>query len=126
MGIIDHHPDTGAPFDPNAQIHLGVFYPGIGAQTIWEDSHAPDQVATDTFIEVAGTLERGLFDAFFLGDGQRIRENRGDILSTDIAGRPDAITQLAALASVTERIGLVATQNTTYSIPVELARRLAS
>ncbi|OZE88519.1 F420-dependent methylene-tetrahydromethanopterin reductase [Rhodococcoides fascians] len=126
MGIIDHHPDTGAPFDQNAQIHLGVFYPGIGAQTVWEDPNAPDQVATDTFVEVAGTLERGLFDAFFLGDGQRIRENRGDILSTDIAGRPDAITQLAALASVTERIGLVATQNTTYSIPVELARRLAT
>jgi alkanesulfonate monooxygenase SsuD/methylene tetrahydromethanopterin reductase-like flavin-dependent oxidoreductase (luciferase family) len=122
----DQYPDTGAPFDPNAQIHLGVFYPGIGAQTVWEDPKAPDQVATDTFVEVATKLERGLFDAFFLGDGQRVRENRGEILSTDIAGRPDAITQLAALASVTERIGLVATQNTTYSIPVELARRLAS
>lgn len=126
MSTHDQHPDTGAPFDPNAQIHLGVFYPGIGAQTVWEDPKAPDQVATDTFVQVATKLERGLFDAFFLGDGQRVRENRGAILSTDIAGRPDAITQLAALASVTERIGLVATQNTTYSIPVELARRLAS
>lgn len=126
VSIDEHRPDTGAPFDPNAQIHLGVFYPGIGAQTVWEDPDAPDQVATDTFIDVATKLERGLFDAFFLGDGQRVRENRGEILSTDIAGRPDAITQLAALASVTERIGLVATQNTTYSIPVELARRLAS
>lgn len=126
MSTNDKHPDTGAPYDENAQIHLGVFYPGIGAQTVWEDPNAPDQVATDTFVEVAQTLERGLFDAFFLGDGQRVRENRGSILSTDIAGRPDAITQLAALASVTERIGLVATQNTTYSIPVELARRLGS
>jgi alkanesulfonate monooxygenase SsuD/methylene tetrahydromethanopterin reductase-like flavin-dependent oxidoreductase (luciferase family) len=126
LSTIDSHPDTGAPYDENAQIHLGVFYPGIGAQTVWEDTNAPDQVAHDTFVEVAQTLERGLFDAFFLGDGQRVRENRGAILSTDIAGRPDAITELSALASVTERIGLVATQNTTYSIPVELARRLGS
>ncbi|SNS65666.1 LLM class flavin-dependent oxidoreductase [Rhodococcoides kyotonense] len=118
--------DTGAPYDENAQIHLGVFYPGIGAQTVWEDANAPDQVATDTFVEVAQTLERGLFDAFFLGDGQRVRENRGAILSTDIAGRPDAIIQLSALAAVTERIGLVATQNATYNLPAELARRLAS
>nr|WP_296773091.1 LLM class flavin-dependent oxidoreductase [Rhodococcus sp. (in: high G+C Gram-positive bacteria)] len=126
MSSNDRHPDTGAPYDENAQVHLGVFYPGIGAQTVWEDPNAPDQVATDTFVEVAKTLERGLFDAFFLGDGQRVRENRGVILSTDIAGRPDAITQLSALAAVTDRIGLVATQNTTYSIPVELARRLGS
>lgn len=126
MSTIDRHPDTGAAYDENAQIHLGVFYPGIGAQTVWEDPNAPDQVATDTFVEVAQTLERGLFDAFFLGDGQRVRENRGAILSTDIAGRPDAIVQLSALAAVTDRIGLVATQNATYNLPVELARRLAS
>ena len=42
-----------------------------------------------------------------------------------MAGRPDAITQLAALAAETDRIGLVATQNTTYNFPADLARRLA-
>lgn len=87
---------------------------------------APDQVSPETFLRVAQTLERGLFDAFFLGDGQRVRENRGAALATDIAGRPDAITQLSALAGVTSRIGLVATQNTTYSLPVDLVRRLGS
>jgi len=56
----------------------------------------------------------------------RVRENRGRIYDLDVAGRPDAITQLAALAAVTERIGLVATQNTTYNFPADLARRLAS
>ncbi|MGC0367498.1 FMN-dependent oxidoreductase (nitrilotriacetate monooxygenase family) [Rhodococcus sp. 27YEA15] len=119
-------PDTGAPYDAEAQVHLGVFYPGIGPQTVWEDPKAADQVSADTFVTVAQTLERGLFDAFFLGDGQRVRENRGAVLATDIAGRPDAITQLSALAGVTDRIGLVATQNTTYSLPVDLIRRLAS
>ncbi|WP_182262987.1 NtaA/DmoA family FMN-dependent monooxygenase [Rhodococcus sp. UFZ-B548] len=119
-------PDTGAPYDDDAHVHLGVFYPGIGPQTVWEDPKAADQVSADTFLHVAHTLERGLFDAFFLGDGQRVRENRGAVLSTDIAGRPDAITQLSALAGATSRIGLVATQNTTYSLPIDLARRLAS
>ena len=33
---------------------------------------------------------------------------------------------LAALAAVTNKIGLVATQNTTYNDPAHLAHRLAS
>ncbi|MFC5744311.1 NtaA/DmoA family FMN-dependent monooxygenase [Actinomadura rugatobispora] len=118
--------ETGAPYDPNAQVHLGVFYPGVGPQLIWTDPACADHVAIETFVEVARLLERGLFDAFFLGDGQRVRENRGRIHDQDISGRPDAITQLSALAAATERIGLVATQNATYNHPADLARRLAS
>jgi alkanesulfonate monooxygenase SsuD/methylene tetrahydromethanopterin reductase-like flavin-dependent oxidoreductase (luciferase family) len=53
-----------------------------------------------TFIHVVRTLERGLFDAFFLGEGLRVRENRGTVYDLDVAGRPDAITQLAALARI--------------------------
>ena len=116
-------PDT-ASRDP--RIHLGVFLTGVGPQLIWADPSAAAHTAIETFIEVAQLLERGLFDAFFLGEGLRVRENRGSIFDLDVAGRPDAITQLAALAAVTERIGLVATQNTTYNFPADLARRLAS
>jgi alkanesulfonate monooxygenase SsuD/methylene tetrahydromethanopterin reductase-like flavin-dependent oxidoreductase (luciferase family) len=107
-------------------LHLGVFFTGVGPQLLWT---APDFAAhthIDTFIATAKTLERGLFDAFFLGEGLRVRENRGRVYELDVAGRPDAITQLAALAAETERIGLVATQNTTYNYPADLARRLAS
>jgi alkanesulfonate monooxygenase SsuD/methylene tetrahydromethanopterin reductase-like flavin-dependent oxidoreductase (luciferase family) len=75
---------------------------------------------------VTQLLERGLFDAFFLGEGLRVRENRGKVFDLDVSGRPDAIIQLAALAAVTDRIGLVATQNATYNYPADLARRLAS
>ncbi|MDB4872589.1 MAG: F420-dependent methylene-tetrahydromethanopterin reductase [Gemmatimonadales bacterium] len=116
---------TGAPYDPHAQVHLGVFYTGVGS-LIWSDSTAASHVAIETFVGVAQLLERGLFDAFFLGEGLRVRENRGRVYDLDVAGRPDAITQLSALAAVTERIGLVATQNTTYNFPTDLARRLAS
>lgn len=126
MPTYDTVPDTGAPYDADAQIHLGVFYPGVGPQTVWDDPNAVDHASADTFVEVAQALERGLFDAFFLADGQRVRENRGSVLATDVAGRPDAITQLAALVATTDHIGLVATQNTTYSLPTDLVRRLAS
>ena len=117
---------TGAAYDPHAQVHLGVFFTGVGPQLIWTDPSAAPHTAIESFVQVAQLLERGLFDAFFLGEGLRVRENRGRVFDLDVAGRPDAITQLSALAAVTERIGLVATQNTTYNYPADLARRLAS
>ena len=78
-----------------------------------------------SYREVAQTAERGLFDAFFLGEGLRLREINGQVHDLDVAGRPDAITQLAALAAVTTHIGLVSTSNTTYNEPADLARRLS-
>lgn len=107
-------------------VHLGVFQAGVGPQLVWAHPDAAPHTAIETFVQTAQLLERGLFDAFFLGEGLRVRENRGRVHELDVAGRPDAITQLAALAGATERIGLVATQNTTYNVPADLARRLAS
>jgi alkanesulfonate monooxygenase SsuD/methylene tetrahydromethanopterin reductase-like flavin-dependent oxidoreductase (luciferase family) len=118
--------EASPEYDPQAQVHLGVFYTGVGAQLIWTEQSTSAHVEIETFINVVQLLERGLFDAFFLGEGLRVRENRGLVYDLDVAGRPDAITQLSALAGVTERIGLVATQNATYNFPADLARRLAS
>ncbi|MER7283061.1 LLM class flavin-dependent oxidoreductase [Dactylosporangium sp. NPDC000244] len=108
------------------QLHLGVFFTGVGPNLLWTEPDFADHTHIDTFVHVAKTLERGLFDAFFLGEGLRVREHRGQVHALDVAGRPDAITQLAALAAETTHIGLVATQNTTYNYPADLARRLAS
>jgi alkanesulfonate monooxygenase SsuD/methylene tetrahydromethanopterin reductase-like flavin-dependent oxidoreductase (luciferase family) len=108
------------------QVHLGVFFTGVGPQLIWSDPSCASHHEIGTFVTVIRLLERGLFDAFFLGEGLRVRENRGKVFDLDVSGRPDAITQLAALAAVTDRIGLVATQNATYNYPADLARRLAS
>ncbi|MCY1139744.1 LLM class flavin-dependent oxidoreductase [Actinoplanes sp. Pm04-4] len=107
-------------------LHLGLFFTGVGPQLIWTAPDFADHTHIDTFVATAKTLERGLFDAFFLGEGLRVRENRGRVYDLDVAGRPDAITQLAALAAETTHLGLVATQNTTYNFPADLARRLAS
>ncbi|MGQ4601231.1 NtaA/DmoA family FMN-dependent monooxygenase [Nocardia sp. R6R-6] len=110
---------------PDAQVHFGVFFQGVNHSTIWSDPSSGSQIDFETFRRTAQTAERGLFDAFFLGEGLRLREQDGAILELDIAGRPDAITQLAALAGITRRIGLVATQNTTYNEPADLARKLS-
>ncbi|MFP3701224.1 LLM class flavin-dependent oxidoreductase, partial [Burkholderia sp. SIMBA_013] len=61
-----------------------------------------------------------------LGEGLRLREHLGRPHALDVVGRPDAQTMLAALAAVTRNIGLVATQNTTYNDPADLAHRLSS
>ena len=110
---------------PDAQVHFGVFFQGVNHTTIWSDAASGSQIDFETFRHVVTTAERGLFDAFFLGKGLRLREQDGKNLDLDIVGRPDAVAQLSALAGITDRIGLVATQNTTYNEPGDLARRLA-
>ena len=77
-------------------------------------------------MHLAQTAERGKFDFFFLAEGLRLREHRGRIFDLDVVGRPDSLTVLAALAAVTDRIGLAATLNTTFNEPYELARQFAT
>ncbi len=110
---------------PHAQLHLGVFFQGVNHWTIWSEPESGSQIDFASFRRMITTAERGLFDAFFLGEGLRLRESGGQVHDLDVAGRPDAVTQLAALAAQTSRIGLVATANTTYNEPADLARRLS-
>jgi FMN-dependent oxidoreductase (nitrilotriacetate monooxygenase family) len=116
--------DQDVPY-PDATLHFGVFFQGVNHWTIWSAPQSGSQIDPASFRQVARTAERGLFDAFFLGEGLRLREVDGLIHDLDVAGRPDAITQLAALAAVTDRIGLVSTSNTTFNEPADLARRLS-
>ena len=110
---------------PDAQLHFGVFFQGVNHRRSGPTRRSGSQISPESYRQVAQTAERGLFDAFFLGEGLRLRESAGASHELDVAGRPDAITQLAALAAVTTKIGLVSTPNTTYNEPADLARRLA-
>ncbi len=108
------------------QLRFGVFFQGVNSGTIWRSAESGSQTDVESFKRIAQTAQRGLFSAFFLGEGLRLREHLGRVHEPDVAGRPDAQTMLAALAAVTDKIGLVATQNTTYNDPAHLAQRLAS
>ncbi|RJT74727.1 LLM class flavin-dependent oxidoreductase [Arthrobacter cheniae] len=111
---------------PTGELQFGVFFQGVNSGTIWKAAESGSQTDFESFRRIAQTAERGLFAAFFLGEGLRLREHLGQPHALDVAGRPDAQTMLAALASVTSHIGLVATQNTTYNDPADLAHRLST
>ncbi|HEX7823640.1 MAG TPA: NtaA/DmoA family FMN-dependent monooxygenase, partial [Mycobacterium sp.] len=68
----------------------------------------------------------GKFDFMFLAEGLRLREQGGEIYDLDVVGRPDTFTILAALAAVTDRLGLTGTINSTFNEPYEVARQFAS
>ena len=108
------------------QIILGAYLGGVNHHTVWSDPEAGSQIEFSSFRHAAQTAERGRFDFFFLAEGLALRERLGLIFDQDVVGRPDTLTVLAALAGVTEHLGLVGTINATFNEPYELARRLAS
>ncbi|MEV6862838.1 NtaA/DmoA family FMN-dependent monooxygenase [Streptosporangium subroseum] len=108
------------------QVILAAHFPGVNNHTVWSDPASGSQIDFASFAHLARTAERGKFDFFFLADGQRLREQRGRIHDLDVVGRPDALTVLAALAAVTDHLGLAATINATFNEPYEVARKLAT
>lgn len=111
---------------PVKQIHLAVHFPGVNNTTVWSDPDAGSHIDFGSFERLARTAERAKFDFFFLAEGLRMREHAGRLHELDVAGRPDGLAVLAALAGVTARLGLMPTITTTYHEPHELARQLAS
>ena len=112
--------------DQARQIHLAAHFPGVNNTTVWSDPDAGSHIDFSSFVRLAQTAERAKFDFFFLAEGLRLREQRGKIHDLDVVGRPDTFTVLAALAAVTEHIGLSGTINSTFHEPYEVARQFAS
>jgi FMN-dependent oxidoreductase (nitrilotriacetate monooxygenase family) len=112
--------------DAPRPIHLAAHFPGVNHTTVWSDPEAGSHIDFASFVTLARTAERAKFDFFFLAEGLRLREHRGRIHDLDVVGRPDTFTVLAALAAVTERIGLSGTINSTFNEPYEVARQFAS
>jgi len=111
---------------PIKQVHLAAHFPGVNNTTVWSDPAAGSHIEFSSFRHFAQTAERGRFDFFFLAEGLRLREQNGLIYDLDVVGRPDTFTVLAALAAVTEHIGLTGTINSTFNEPYEVARQFAS
>lgn len=111
---------------PKKQVHLAAHFPGVNNTTVWSAPESGSHIEFDSFTEFAQIAERGLFDFLFLAEGLRLREQGGQIYDLDVVGRPDTFTVLAALAAVTERLGLTGTINSTFNEPYEVARQFAS
>jgi FMN-dependent oxidoreductase (nitrilotriacetate monooxygenase family) len=111
---------------PVKQIHLAAHFPGVNNTTVWSDPKAGSHIEFDSFVHFAETAERAKFDFLFLAEGLRLREQGGLIYDLDVVGRPDTFTVLAALAAVTDRLGLTGTINSTFNEPYEVARQFAS
>ncbi|WP_437798323.1 LLM class flavin-dependent oxidoreductase [Sorangium sp. So ce693] len=107
------------------QLHLNAFLMSVGHhEASWRlpesDPFANTSVAH--FKNLARIAERGKLDSVFLADSPVLWNNVG----RRPAGTLEPTVLLAALAGVTEHIGLIATASTTYNEPFNLARRFAS
>jgi FMN-dependent oxidoreductase (nitrilotriacetate monooxygenase family) len=111
---------------PARQMHLGAHFPGVNNTTVWSDPRSGSHIEFESFVHFARSAERAKFDFLFLAEGLRLREQAGQIYDLDVVGRPDTFTVLAALAAVTDRLGLAGTINSTFNEPYEVARQFAS
>lgn len=106
------------------QLHLNANILASGRHdAAWRLEDNPGSVTDiDAFIRIAQIAERGTFDAVFLADGPQLND--------EFTERPwhalEPTVLLAALATATSRIGLVATASTTFNEPYNIARRFAS
>jgi FMN-dependent oxidoreductase (nitrilotriacetate monooxygenase family) len=88
-----------------------------------QDADPASVLEMTSLIELAQIAERGIIDSIFLPDSPGTAEFRSEYLPGMWF---DPILQLSAVAGATEQIGLVATGSTTYSLPWDLARRIAT
>ncbi|MBN9113086.1 MAG: NtaA/DmoA family FMN-dependent monooxygenase [Pseudonocardia sp.] len=108
------------------QMHLAAHFPGVNNTTVWSEPESGSQIEFSSFAHMARTAERAKFDFMFLAEGLRLREQNGAIYDLDVVGRPDNATILAAVAAVTEKLGIAATVSSTFNEPYEVARRFAT
>ncbi|KZE39020.1 monooxygenase [Bhargavaea cecembensis] len=104
---------------------LGTMIHGAGERrTDWRHPGIPSDasVSFNFYKEQALVSERGKFDFVFVADAMYITPQS----TPHYLNRFEPLTILSALASVTSRIGLVATLSSTYSEPYPAARQLAS
>ncbi|RDJ26919.1 FMN-dependent monooxygenase [Bosea caraganae] len=107
------------------ELHLNLFISGRGHhETAWRHDGSARRALTDIahYRDLALAAEAAKFDSVFFADQLAL----GDEVEHAARGDLEPITLLAALATLTERIGLIATASTTYSEPYNLARQFAS
>ena len=117
--------------NPKRQMVLATFIHNSGAHPggwRYPGAKPVDQHDIHHYAQLAHIAERGKLHCFFSGDQQGYPHvsGREAFASTDYAGKLEPTTLLAALATLTRNIGLIATVSTTYNEPYAVARRFAS
>ena len=95
------------------------------------DRMSPGYQDLDAWIEIAKTLERGCFDAFFLADIHGIYDGYGgtrDAALQHAVQTPglDPMLLISALSQATRNLGFSVTYSTTFHAPYECARAFTS
>lgn len=113
------------------QIKLGMFLRPAGHHlAAWRHPNAQADAGVNIarFVEVAKIAERGCFDMLFSADSATANSvfDENGLRRMAYVAWIEPFTLLAALASVTQHIGLVCTASTTFEEPFSLARKFAS
>jgi alkanesulfonate monooxygenase SsuD/methylene tetrahydromethanopterin reductase-like flavin-dependent oxidoreductase (luciferase family) len=111
------------------QLHFGLFiYPGGHHIAAWRHPEAASEHVTelDYFRRCAMACERGKFDQLFVGDALAARESRGRVVGEVAINNLDPVSVCAAVAGVTEHLGVVATLSTSFHEPFLIAAKFAT
>jgi len=113
------------------QMRLGAFFNPTGHHVAsWRHPRAQADAGINFqhYIDITRTAERGKFDMVFLADNLGVRHAHIEALSrsAQYIANFEPLTLLAALATHTTHIGLVATASTSYNEPYHVARKFAS
>ena len=113
----------------NPAIFAAFLWPGGHHHAAWRlpSSRSDEMHSYELYARMARDAERGCFDVLFLGDLLAVWPVPWPVLAqTARAARIEPLTMCAALATVTEHIGLVATMSTSFNEPVNVARQMGS
>ncbi|MCX5045681.1 LLM class flavin-dependent oxidoreductase [Aldersonia sp. NBC_00410] len=109
----------------NKQFHLNAFLMGVGHhEAAWRHPRTTPSNALDVvhYQNLGRIAERGKLDSVFFADGLAV----GPRVKNNVQAIFEPVTLLSAIATVTERVGLIATSSTTYSDPYTTARKFTS
>lgn len=112
-------------FDMNCVAHQS---PGLWRHP---DDHARDYNTIDYWVNLAKTLEKGLFDGLFIADVLGTYDvygasNEATLRAGTQVPVNDPILLVSAMAQVTKHLGFGVTAGTAYEHPYPFARRLAT
>lgn len=110
---------------------LGVFFNHTGHHIAsWRHPAAQADAAVNLqhYLDLARLAESAILDFCFFADAASVRDAPFDILcrSAQYTAYFEPVTLLSAMATVTSRIGLVATASTSYYEPYNIARLFGS